>query len=407
MKDFLDPSIWRDFHGTIDASPIFTNGDEKCHFDLICAVIDRLESCVKYINKHQKPPKTEENFIPFVLFSCMVIDAVKKLLKEIGCGYKYDDKTKAESYQYFKEICLRNLENLQDSDCPTDDKFFEYFRSLVFAHPFETNRPKFLQTDEIQYSPRVIVNSNQTIHDIIIDEENIITDKKYRITDEVGVVIYSNKSKILANTNCLCFSFSILKEYVKSRYALIEIATDWVKQKVEYAHNEWSKRKVNRSLTPIGILQDIKNILESQYRPSDGVDNALACLECETTERANDNAVLTFRHKIDSVITSLCDAMDKFDYEQLEDILSGIIYARSRKMHNMASEQLETILCYQPNAEDAINHQYFIQQVNDFSEIIASKYVIIKPQDMSVAEIKMLVRITCFIECQTQEQSSE
>ena len=69
--------------------------------------------------------------------------------------------------------------NIEKHKCPTDDKFFEYLRSIMFAHPFETNRPKFFMKHEIQYSPWVIANNPAT---------------KFRgIKDGVGVRIYSNK----------------------------------------------------------------------------------------------------------------------------------------------------------------------------------------------------------------------
>ena len=57
---------------------------------------------------------------------------------------------------------MRHILNSQiynpDAKTPTDDEFFEYFRSLSFAHPAETNRQKFKRPDEVQYSPWVIVN---------------------------------------------------------------------------------------------------------------------------------------------------------------------------------------------------------------------------------------------------------
>lgn len=41
-------------------------------------------------------------------------------------------------------MCMNYPLNLEEKNCPSDDKFFEYFRALIFAHPFETSRPKFL-----------------------------------------------------------------------------------------------------------------------------------------------------------------------------------------------------------------------------------------------------------------------
>lgn len=124
------------------------------------------------LNGHAETPKTEEDFLSFVMFSCMVLDAVKHVLKQL-------DIEKIDKIDYFQNICLSKPLNIEKHKCPTDDKFFEYLRSIMFAHPFETNRPKFFMKHEIQYSPWVIANNPAT---------------KFRgIKDGVGVRIYSNK----------------------------------------------------------------------------------------------------------------------------------------------------------------------------------------------------------------------
>ncbi|MFT9057616.1 MAG: hypothetical protein ABF449_13610, partial [Ethanoligenens sp.] len=160
MNEFLDTSLCKEFRKAINESPIWSH--EECykeHYNLFCAVMDRIDSCTDYLNRHSDTPGTETDFLVFLMFGCMVLDAVKQVLGQLGLPYEFIAQDKASSYQYFKEYCTDYPLELKDELCPTDDKFFEYFRSITFAHPFETNRPKFFQKGEIQYSPWVIARS--------------------------------------------------------------------------------------------------------------------------------------------------------------------------------------------------------------------------------------------------------
>lgn len=82
--DFLDPKLCEEFNKVIDESPIFTDAEcYNCLLNLICAAKDRIDTCVRYLNKHDKYPDTEEEFITFIMFSCMLVEAVKKLVENV------------------------------------------------------------------------------------------------------------------------------------------------------------------------------------------------------------------------------------------------------------------------------------------------------------------------------------
>lgn len=93
-----------------------------------CAVTDRLESCIEYLNGHAETPKTEEDFLSFVMFSCMVLDAVKHVLKQL-------DIEKIDKIDYFQNICLSKPLNIEKHKCPTDDKFFGIFTFYYVCPP--------------------------------------------------------------------------------------------------------------------------------------------------------------------------------------------------------------------------------------------------------------------------------
>ena len=163
MEQFLDAGLYEALGEVIRSSPVF----EKCkHYNLLCVVVvERLEDCIKYLNDHSDAPKTETDFLVFIMFACIVVDAVKELRDQLGLEVCAKS---SNAYEYFGEICKSSPLNIPEDECPTDDEFFEYFRAIAFAHPFETSRAKFLRkSDQTHYSPWVIANRiSSEIHGI-------------------------------------------------------------------------------------------------------------------------------------------------------------------------------------------------------------------------------------------------
>ena len=84
---FLDKEILNDFRRTINSSDIFHKSEKlKEKYNLICVVVDRLESATNYLNSHSAFPKSEETFICFLVYACMVKDAIEKLFGSIYQG---------------------------------------------------------------------------------------------------------------------------------------------------------------------------------------------------------------------------------------------------------------------------------------------------------------------------------
>ena len=388
-KPFLDESVWREFCEVITSYPIFQY-EHKGHYDLACAVIHRMDTCVQYLNHHSEYPKTEEAFLTFVMFSCMCVDAVKEILTDVGVHSKgqatFGDN---RDYQFFKKTCLTALK-LTEKDCPTDDKFFEYFRSLAFAHPFETSRPKFFQPKEIQYSPWVIAGNATTIFS--------------NMKNPVGVRIYSNMFDSILD---LRFPFDTLKDYIASRYKRLQLATDWANQQVAEARLEWKKQKINQNQAPDIVLKEIKKILISRHIDDDDVDIALSYLTCPLTIPENEQAVQNFRKAIVGIIPDLCHALENLDDEQFFDLLDSVINVHPRNMHQGAFYQLQKIHEYLRDdiPVDFEDVKWGLKQAEAFSEgFAAKKWVIIKPQEMSFNEIKLLVSVACYLTKQCERQ---
>lgn len=388
MDMLLDPSICIKFRETINQSSLFISDETyKVHYNLFCAVMDRLDTSIGYINNHLEPPKTEEDFLSFLMFSCMVTDGVKLVLSSIDIQSDFDDEKKEESCKFFKETCLGFPLNILKEECPTDDKFFEYIRSVAFAHPFNTNRPKFFKKDEIQYSPWVIANKR------IMGLRGI--------SDGIGVRLYSN---MFDGVQDLIFSFDILKNYLRSRYEQLEKATNKLNEILHEKEKEWKTQKVNRSLSPIDTLKKIADILQSRYESTSNLDEAILFLEYMHTKPENSEAISAYRQAIIKRIPDLCDATDSLDYEKLEDILSGILRAKPKKMYPSANYHLEKIYTYLHEENNPTNIAYGLHMAELFANEFARQWVRIIPDEMSYKEIQLLVSAACYLEKENQEK---
>jgi len=388
-RPYLNVGICKRLREAINSTPIFSH-DKKymAKYNLMCAIMSRIASCVNKLNTYSDYPDSEEDFIVFLTFGCMIVDAWKIISKELGI----ESKEKNE-YKYFKRYYeTSNIYNI-DAEIPTDDKFFEYFRALAFAHPFETSRPKFLKNGETQYSPWVSVNKSLSFF--------------HNMKNAVGIRIYSSLSEDIFR---VMMPFSVIKGYIKSKHEKIRLVTDWVKQEIKNAHEEWQKIKINRQQDTVAILNEIKSVLEQRYENAYSIENALSYLTCHLTIQSNIENIDKFRKAIESKIPSLCDSVDALDYEKMEDALA-ILYETPKVMHQMAHYQLEKIYSYLDERSDYIdpasNEYWGLQQAYEFSQEFAKNWVTIDVRTMQYDEIKLLVAVACYLEKEKQDKAKE
>lgn len=382
---FLSPSFCREFREAANSSPIFWHDSRyMARYHLCCAVMDRLDTCIEKLNKYGDYPKSEEDFLVFMMFASMATDAVKEILSQLGIHKKKDPVYGSEDdYQHFLPFYLMSKVYNEEAKQPTDDEFFEYFRSLSFAHPAETSHQKFKRAGEIQYSPWVIVNREAM--------------RLRGYEDGVGVRIYTSLSEDILD---LRFPFATLKDYVRSRYERIVLATQWVYDQIAQAETEWRKHKINRSQSPIEILREMDQILTSRCEENYALKEAIRYMECELTDVSNLPAVELFRKAIADMIPRICDAVDNLNHNLAEELCYQL-YERPAVMHQFASYQLEKIFSYlgeNPSPYADTEAIFALQQAQYFSEGFANKWVNIDIKSMSHTEIQLLVRTACFLE---------
>ena len=245
----IDEKIYQEFRKNFNATNVFECEREYVElYNLGYALLDRMEKCAGYVNAHTMPPKSEEEFILLMVYGSMVVDATKLVLQLLKVENPYTQDAQI-TYSYFADICEENSLILSDGKIPTDDKVWEYLRSLSFAHPFKTSRPKFLEKDEIQYSPTVTPNVNPIF--LPLNAEST-----------VDIMIYSTAFPDIKHLN---IPYARIIGYISSRYHLLSLGTEKLKQIIEKKKQEWKKQKIQISATPIDTLKSADAIMKSRH----------------------------------------------------------------------------------------------------------------------------------------------
>lgn len=381
---FLNEKYSREFRSAINSSNIFYKDENhKKNFSLFCAIMDRVDSSVSYLNSHSNRPNTENQFLFFIVHSCIIYDALKQLLFSLHIDYSFKDSENPDSFLYFKSICLSAPLNIPNDEVPTDDSFFEYLRSMIMAHPFNTSRPKFLEKNEIQYSPFIIAES--------------VFAHVRGLDDAVGFRVYSNMKN---NLEDVLFSFELLKEYVNSRYELFSLATSKIYELIEIKKKEWRKDKVDTSTTTLDSVKSIRRIMVARFLDTDDIDlvNEYLSIKC-AIESPNYEVVCKYQSAIIASIPDLVNSIETLDHEELSRTLSLILNTRPKINIEMFDYMLEKIFGYL-NKGDKMSEDYkwgLLQGIKLYDSF-ANKWVFIDFEDMDSDEIKMLFRISLYLE---------
>lgn len=391
QKGFLSETIYCELREAINSTSIFDQDKSYlAQFNLCCAVIDRLETCVRRLNQYGEYPKSEEDLLIFMMFACMAVDAVKKILEGMKVDIKSENfSTPNEENCYFADVYKRSPIYNPEKAVPNDDKFFEYLRSLMFAHPFETSRAKFLRKDEKQYSPWVIASRPLRAFS--------------RCSDSVGVRIYTNQTDEIID---LLVPFALLKEYIKSRYERLKMATKWVYKQIAIVQKKWKEDKVSRDNGAVDTMIEIDRILSARHFDSYPCREAISLLKCAVTIDKNRKPVEIFRNAIIAAIPELSDAVDNLDNGRVDGILHSI-FEYPDTMYNSANYHLSKIFAIQTDEIDdnSIIKKRIVSYADAFAGHFAKRWVTINAETMTYCEIRLLVRTACYLERKKQLES--
>ena len=158
--------------------------------------------------------------------------------------------------------------------------------------------------------------------------------------------------------------------------------------------------KVDKSGNAISTLNNVCQILEERFESHYSIDLALKILESSFRDEKNIVAVEYVKNKILEVVDSICDCVDKLDYEGMEEHLD-FLYERPKKLHHHAHYELEKTFDYLGDEKGTClpgsNEEWGLIQAAEFYKAYAHKYVFIDFKEMSYLEIKILIRCSLIL----------
>lgn len=360
MQFNLDVNLIKTFRDKINSTNVFFTWSEyEPKWNLICAVMDRVDHTVSILNnKHRL---NSGDIAHDTIIALVYVDILVKSIKELmtNLNVRYPLSTDATIF------------NKLGMGSGTDDRFFNYIRTLAFAHPVNaTEHRSYIPVGEVKYCPY------------------IMDSKDFGKKGDINVRVYSSADYSFVMEN---FTVSQLVQYTTKRYELLTVLHDRVDGIIQEYITHLRARKIVGA-TPIEVLQSV--IGEAEYRKDEYLlgdfKNAYSILTTPLTNNKNAAAVGEFRISIESSISELASAYEKVDSIEIEncaflkvldfsyhDELSGYSYAYSKVKDHLS-----------PNNAGRDTHFGFAM-LNELREF-TNQYVEID-DGMSLEEIQLLI----------------
>ncbi|MBJ8030674.1 hypothetical protein [Bacillus cereus group sp. N21] len=292
-----------------------TIDDGEYHtWDKLCAIMDRLDDTVDYLNELKlntdKYQSSAFDFYNFINNAAVVVDCVLGLAKIFNVSNE--------------EICNSTeiFNQLGNNGTGTDKRYFEYLRSLCSVHPIATDRHKiYRDNSKFECSPFVMWNNNG----IRVDENS-----------ELIAVVYTNKEGD---------SYKRIQIYISQIFKYVESRLEFVKE-ITNAIDEYQKdiiagfkmkpiKRESEFDTYIDYLKNLDEELNNRFGSEKiySFDYIIKLFELKLSNLENQNKMNLYLSALKYAIKFEHNSMQNMSYEGFEN--NGLIYAK---------ENLETSL---------------------------------------------------------------
>ena len=389
----FDPSVKAELSRLLQHTKAFRlNSQMRARFNLACVVQDRILDAMSYLDKHREAPSTDSQFYLMMVYADNLFSAVHEVFKAFDeVQYPYGEGCAREiKSKFFFSAFHKALPELPDDEVPSDDQFFRYFRSLTFAHPYETSRQKFIAKDEIHYSPFVLNNSNHGLPDAM--------------PDAIGVKVYSSKRS--PNEFSIILSYRAFKDFLISRYDTLQVITKYIQAVLDDQQSEWLKHKADRNLSPIELAEELRGIYKERHEDTYFIDEAIQHLTTELSPGfgPNEQNVAKFRAAIEAVLVPVCDALEKPDYNEAADKLDAVLspdipdWPENPDNEYRGMEYHRGKVAEYCGSSECSRTDYVAIDLKCLMKGFVKKWVTIDPKIMSRQEIWLLVSTAWYLE---------
>lgn len=263
-------------------------------WDKICAIMNRLDDTVEYLNTIElntgKYKRSAFDFFDFMNNASVVIDCVKELSKI----FEVSDSEIKNSTNIFNKV--------GSDGNGTDEKYFEYLRSLCSVHPVETSRHKRYQDNDFECSPYVLWNNSLRLFNDDCD---------------IYAVVYTSKDNE---------SFKRVGIYIEQVFKYVEIRVNFIEKIIDYIDT---------------YQKDMILKLKKQHIKNDTEFNSyieyLTNLDEEAKDRYGDDHWYSFEYVIKLLQLKLSDSENENKMKLYINVLKYAIKFEHNALQNMSN----------------------------------------------------------------------
>lgn len=327
----------------ISYSKEFYDKNKKKHraWDKICAIMDRLDDTVDYLNQLKlntgKHRRSAFDFFEFMNEASVVMDCITHLVKI----FEIPDEEIKTSTEVFNE--------LGKDGKGTDENYFKYLRSLCSVHPVETDRHKRYQENSFECSPYVVWNDKT----IWTNDGSDLYAMVYTSKDNDGfkrIHIYINQ----------------IFEYVKIRVNFIENIIEHIEkyqqETIEIFRNTPIKKEEDFE-SYIDYLRNLKKEIEIRYGNDSfyELNYLIELFDLSLSNPDNEEKMNLYKNALKYAIKFEHNSIQNMTNEGYEN--NGILYSQV----NITTTLLKELISLNSGSEDRCKYRYTIEKTSCLS----------------------------------------
>ncbi|MCG7314784.1 hypothetical protein MHL30_16815 [Priestia flexa] len=310
-------------------------------WDKICAIMDRLDDTVYYLNELKlntgKYKRSAFDFNDFMNNASVVVDCIKELVKIFDVS---DDKIK-KSTDIFNQV--------GSDEKGTDERYFEYLRSLCSVHPVETSRHRRYQANEFECCPFVVWNDGEIWFNDDCD---------------IYAIVYTSKDE--DNFKRVRIYISQIFEYVKTRLEFVAEITNAIDQYQKQVISDLRNRPIKKEKLFNNYIDYLKN-LDTEQSERYGSDHwfpfdfIINLFELKLSNSENKSKMNLYLNALKYAITFEHSSLQNISCEGFEN--NGLLYLE----RNFETTLYNELYSPRSGSEEQRRYHYNLEKISYLS----------------------------------------
>lgn len=308
-------------------------------WSLICAIMDRIDDTVDYLNSLKlntgKYHRSAFDFFAFINQAVVIIDCIDMLAKIYDVSFSQEDLS-------------TNIFSQKGKDGQgTDKKYFAYIRSLCSVHPVETSYySRTYQDNDFESSPFVVWNDGH----IWLEDDC-----------DISAVVYINKAEDYHKR--VHIKISEVFSYVAYRYNLLNKVIESIKQYNKSIIQSYIERPIKKPEEFIDYIQYLENLKqEAAERFGDEypyvLEFMISIMKLEISNSQNQDRYQKYCNALKYAVKFEHHALQQMNFEGFCN--NGIIHPKI----NVETTLLHELYQVHSGGREASKYGYNIQKIS-------------------------------------------